>query len=173
MDIPGANAPDQIEDDRQFEKWCSEWGEQGRMASLMGVSRATVQRQLKSDDENHASDYHRGRRFAYASGFRQDEKGEQMKAGLDAAYLAGVRDRRGGSVEPVEFPAALAHEVIEVEWNAKAAARMPRAERIGKLGRLIGELTAYKEELYRDEEGLEREGGETLTPRPLQVAARG
>lgn len=100
MDINlGKSAPDQAEDDRQYERWFSEWGEQGRMAALKGVSRATEARQIKASDAEHPSDYHRGRRTAYAAGYRGDEKGLAIKAGLDEAYAAGVRDRLGAEAE--------------------------------------------------------------------------
>jgi hypothetical protein len=95
----GSHAPDQLEDDRQFERWHSEWGEQERMARLMGVSRATFGRQVKSADDQHPCDYHRGRRYLYAAGYRGDEKGLAIKAGFDEAYQAGVRDRLGEEAE--------------------------------------------------------------------------
>src|ERR1044072_3269669 len=130
MEDVGANAPDQLEDDQLFERLFSDWAEQGRMAPLMAVSRRTVARQIKSDDEHHASDYHRGRRLAYAAGFRQDEKGEQIKAGLDAAYESGVRDRLGSQEkEPMKFPAGLAHDLIEIELNPVEASTIPLSRR--------------------------------------------
>jgi hypothetical protein len=94
-----ASAPDQSEDDRTFARLFSEWGEQKRMSALMGVTNATIRRQLNLDDENHASDFHRGRRLNYAAGYRGDEKGLALKAGFDEAYMAGVRDRLGAEAE--------------------------------------------------------------------------
>jgi hypothetical protein len=95
----GKSAPDQLEDDRLYERLFSDHGEQRRMARLKGVSQATEARQVKSADANHPTDYHRGRRTAYAAGYRGDEKGLTLKAGLDEAYAAGVRDRLGEEAE--------------------------------------------------------------------------
>jgi hypothetical protein len=94
------NAPDQLTDDTEYSKKFSAHGDKTEMATLTRVSNTNMGRQLDPLDEQHPSDYHRGRRVAYGAGFIPDRaKGEWIKAGFDEAYSAGVRDRTG-AVEP-------------------------------------------------------------------------
>jgi hypothetical protein len=147
MDCPGENAPDQQEDDLLFEQFFSEWGEQKKMASLMGVSRATVARQIKEHDEYHPSDYHRGRRLAYAAGFRGDEKGERLKEGLDKAFEAGRRDAgHGGKARQVEGAS-----VLHCCMNYAAAYMKDETEELRALNLLIAEATARRDALLAGE----------------------
>lgn len=96
------NAPDQLTDDTEYAKRFSEWGDKTEMATLTRVSNTNFGRQLDPTDELHPSDYHRGRRAAYAAGFLPNRaNGEWIKRGFDEAYEAGVRDRAGDPSTPV------------------------------------------------------------------------
>lgn len=169
------NAPDQLTDDAQYAEKFSDRGDKTELATLTRVSNTNMGRQFEPTDEDHPSDYHRARRLAYAGGYMQNrEKGEWIKAGIDAAYLAGVQDRKGAPTGRAVFPSKLAFRCIEVELNPKTADATPLPQRVAQIDRLIRELSAYKEQICsRDAEGQEREDRETQTPAPLQVASRG
>lgn len=175
------NAPSQATDDLLFEELFSERGEQRHMARLMGVSETTMKRMLVASDENHPSDYHRGRRLAYAAGYRQDDKGKQVKAGLDEAYEAGARDKLGPVTKRVKFPARLAHEVVEIELNTAELDSIPATRRLQLIRRLIRDLQSYEAGLMIDDlegedspsgdgEGLQRAGREADSPEPQAAA---
>jgi hypothetical protein len=163
MENLGASAPDQTEDDRLYERLFSEWGEQGRMAALKGVSRATEARQIKASDAEHPSDYHRGRRTAYAAGYRGDEKGLTLKAGLDEAYAAGVRDRLGTEAE-----IDITDNDLNAAWFQFLAARQAF-----EAGRLDADRFDAARNRLVEKLGQVRTGARVMTAAEIQREARG
>lgn len=147
------NAPSQVEDDLQFEKDFSEYGEQSYMAGLMLITPMTFKRMVTAADSNHPSDYYRGRRLAYAAGYRGDEKGERIKRGFDEAFEAGKRDAghlpKAKRFDGAQFIDSLTKPIHPYMQGDKA-------EMVRALTVLISEATAFREALLSGEvEGFE------------------
>lgn len=138
------NAPRQNEDDTLFEKLFSDYGEQTTMSRLMGVSATTFKRQLVAANEEHPSDFHRGRRLAYAAGYRGDEKGEAVKRGLDEAYEAGRSDA-GHTPKAERFDGA--QFIDSLTKPIHPYMQGDKAEMVRALTVLISEATAFREAL--------------------------